>query len=109
MNDSDNSLLKGQVSIFIRPQWFLNTSSVTHMADLLSMMKNPVLNEALKYENEVKLILVLLVDGGPDENPRYLKNIKEYCKFFLELNLDYFTIQTHAPGQSAYNSVECSM
>ncbi|CAG8787439.1 36746_t:CDS:2, partial [Gigaspora margarita] len=49
------------------------------------------------------------IDSGPDENPRYLKNIKEYCKLFKKLNFDYFTIQTHAPEQSAYNPVERSM
>ncbi|CAG8636032.1 20688_t:CDS:2, partial [Cetraspora pellucida] len=75
------------------------------MADLLSMMKNLVLNEALKYEDKVKPILVLLVDSSPNENFRHLK----YCKLFLKLNLDYFTIQTYALRQSAYNPVEHSM
>ncbi|CAG8786717.1 19796_t:CDS:2 [Gigaspora margarita] len=73
------------------------------------MTKNPVLSSKLKLENEFKPILVLLVDGGSDENPRHLKNIKKYCKLFIELNLDYYTIRTHAPGQSAYNFVEHSM
>ncbi|CAG8787572.1 26318_t:CDS:2, partial [Gigaspora margarita] len=70
---------------------------------------NPDLDQTLKIENEFKLILVLLVNGGPDKNPRYLKNIEEYCKLFKLLNLDYFTIRTYAPGQSAYNLVEKSM
>ncbi|CAG8835179.1 16995_t:CDS:2, partial [Gigaspora margarita] len=79
------------------------------MADIMLMMENPVLNNALKLKNEFKPILVLLVDGGPDENPRHLKNIIEYYKLFIELNLDYFTVRTHALGQSAYNPVECSI
>ncbi|CAG8836581.1 35560_t:CDS:2, partial [Gigaspora margarita] len=44
----------------------------------------------------VKPIWVLLVNRGPDENPRYLKNILRY-------------IRMHAPGQSAYNPVEQAM
>ncbi|CAF3702309.1 unnamed protein product [Rotaria sp. Silwood1] len=40
---------------------------------------------------QVKPILITTVDGGPDENPHTL--------FIL----------THAPGQSAYNIVECRM
>ncbi|CAG8844678.1 8512_t:CDS:2, partial [Gigaspora margarita] len=79
------------------------------MADILSLLENPNLDQTLKIENEFKLILVLLVDGGLDKNPRYLKNIEEYCKLFKILNLDYFTIRTHAPEQSAYNPVERSM
>ncbi|RIB07348.1 hypothetical protein C2G38_2214703 [Gigaspora rosea] len=107
--DSNDSLRNGQLSIFIRPQWLLKTSSLTHMVDLMQIVENPILSSKLKLENEFKPILVLLVDGSPDENPRHLKNIKEYCKLFIELNLDYFTIRTHAPGQSAYNPVERSM
>ncbi|GET56001.1 hypothetical protein GLOIN_2v1783204 [Rhizophagus irregularis DAOM 181602=DAOM 197198] len=33
----------------------------------------------LDNNNMHRPILVLLVDGGPDENSRHLKNIKEYC------------------------------
>ncbi|CAG8852893.1 44563_t:CDS:1, partial [Gigaspora margarita] len=89
--------------------WLINTSSSTHMADILFLSENPELEEALKIENEFKPILILLVDGGPDENPKYLKNIKEYCNLFKKLNLDYLSVRTHAPGQSAFNPVERSM
>ncbi|GES87572.1 hypothetical protein GLOIN_2v1766467 [Rhizophagus clarus] len=63
----------------------------------------------LDSSNMHRPIVVLLVDGGPDENPRHLKNIKQYCKYFRDADLDYMTIRTHAPGQSAYNPVERSM
>ncbi|CAG8641988.1 30528_t:CDS:2 [Gigaspora margarita] len=109
LEDSNDSLHNGQLLIFIRPQWLLKTSSLTHIVDLIQIVENPDLSSKLKLEDEFKPILVLLVDNGPDENPRHLKNIKEYCKLFIELNLDYFTIRTHAPGQSAYNPVERSM
>src|SRR2546421_12810914 len=59
--------------------------------------------------DQVRPIWILLVNGGPDENPRHMKNIIEYCKLFRSLNLDYLTVRTHAPEQSAYNSVERSM
>ncbi|CAB4484137.1 unnamed protein product [Rhizophagus irregularis] len=58
---------------------------------------------------EIRPIWVLLVDGGPDENPRHLKNIKTYCQLFRKFNLDYLTVRTHAPEQSKYNPVERSM
>src|SRR3954452_22408840 len=52
---------------------------------------------------------MLLVDRGPDENSRHLKNIKTYCHLFQKFDLDYLTVRTHAPGQSKYNSVERGM
>src|SRR5213076_2155088 len=48
-------------------------------------------------------------DGGPDENPWFLANISKYLLLFKKLDLDYLTVRTHAPGQSAYNPVERSM
>ena len=60
----------------------------------------------LDNNNKHRPIVVLLVNGGPDENPRHLKNIKQYCQYFCNADLDYMTIRTHAPGQSAYNPVK---
>src|SRR4051812_48284018 len=60
-------------------------------------------------DQKLKPIMCLLVDEGSDENSRFLKNIINYCKFFIYYNLDYLTIRTHAPDQSAYNSIEKSM
>ncbi len=38
-----------------------------------------------------------------------MKNIFQYCRIFRAFDLDYLSIWTHAPGQSAYNPVERSM
>ncbi|CAG8835559.1 27447_t:CDS:2, partial [Gigaspora margarita] len=62
-------------------------SSSTHIADILSLSENPDLDQALKIENEFKLILVLLVNSGPDKNPRYLKNIEEYSYNLVERSM----------------------
>src|SRR2546421_12355141 len=79
------------------------------MSDLQSTVANQHFVIALTKNGQVRPIWVLVVDGGPDENPRHMKNIIEYCKLFRSLNLDYLTVRTHAPGQSAYNPVERSM
>ena len=63
----------------------------------------------LKKEGKGRPIWIFLVDGGPDENPKHMKNIIQYAHLFRALDLDYLTVQTHAPGQSAYNPVERSM
>ncbi|CAG8715305.1 23345_t:CDS:2 [Cetraspora pellucida] len=105
-NEESNDLRTGQVVIFVRPQWSIGTSSVIHMKDLISLASNNQYSDALKTNNEIKLIWFLLVDGGSDENPRHFKNIESYCKLFKQFDLDYLTIRTHAPGQSKYNPVE---
>jgi len=63
----------------------------------------------LKANGQIRPIWILLVDDGPDENPRHLKNIKVYCQLFKKFDLDYLSVQTHAPGQSKYNPVERGM
>ncbi|CAG8848948.1 26266_t:CDS:2, partial [Gigaspora margarita] len=108
-NEENDDLRTGQVAIFVRPQWSIGTSSITHAEDLISLVSDNQYSEALKINNEIKPIWVLLVDGGPDENPRHFKNIESYCKLFKKFDLDYLTVRTHAPGQSKYNPVERSM
>ena len=97
------------MSIFVRPEYFVRTSSRTHMVDLLKIAHDEQFEETTKWQGKMKSIWVLLVDGGPDENLKHLKNILEYSKLFKQQNLDYLTVRTHAPGQSAYNPVERSM
>ncbi|CAG8812495.1 5809_t:CDS:1 [Cetraspora pellucida] len=65
--------------------------------------------EVFKINNTVKPVWVLFTDGGPDENPRFINNIYQYCCLFKKLDLDYLTIRTNAPGQSAFNPVERAM
>ena len=49
------------------------------------------------------------VDGGPDENPRFEKNIIMGCKTFRDFDLDCLIEVTNAPGLSAYNRAERRM
>src|SRR3954447_4015673 len=79
------------------------------MQDLESLTFDPQYDYALKINGEIRPIWVLLVNRGPDENPRHLKNIKMYCQLFQKFNLDYLTVRTHAPEQSKYNPVEKGM
>ncbi|CAG8844878.1 7100_t:CDS:2, partial [Gigaspora margarita] len=108
-SDSNDSLRKGQLAIFIRPQYNVGTSSNTHMADLITLTNQESFKHIFENNGQIKPIWVLLVDGGPDENPRHLKNICRYSRLFQFLDLDYLTVRTHAPGQSAYNPVERAM
>jgi hypothetical protein len=108
-SDTNDTFRNGQLSIFIRPQYQIGTSSTSHMSDLNSLTQDNQFDEILKINGRIKPIWILLVDGGPDENPRHMKNILQYCRMFRVFDLDYLSIRTHAPGQSAYNPVERSM
>src|SRR6266542_6118614 len=79
------------------------------MQDLKSLASNSQYNDVLKMNGTIRPIWILLVDGGPDENPRHLKNIKAYYQLFKKFDLDFLSIRTHAPGQSKYNLVERGM
>ncbi|CAG8821906.1 42462_t:CDS:2 [Gigaspora margarita] len=107
--DSNDTLCKGQLAIFVHPQYNVGTSSNTHMVDLITLTNQKSFNNIFKNNNQVKPIWVLLVDRGPDEHSRYLKNILRYSKFFQYLDLDYLIVRMHTPGQLAYNLVERAM
>ncbi|CAG8780395.1 8412_t:CDS:2, partial [Cetraspora pellucida] len=108
-SDTNDTLHRGQMLIYIHPQYKIGTSLKTHMNDLYSLMNNGSFDNMLKVNNKIRPIWVLLVDRGPDKNLCYLKNISHYCNIFRSFDLDYLIIRTHAPGHSAYNPVERSM
>ncbi|CAG8839327.1 33584_t:CDS:2, partial [Gigaspora margarita] len=65
-------------------------------------------SEALKINNEIKPILVLLVNGGPNESSRHFKNIESYFMAILLgklagiiLLIDYF--EKHLDSQNNIN------
>ncbi|PKY57818.1 hypothetical protein RhiirA4_449129 [Rhizophagus irregularis] len=75
------------------------------MADLESIVSNEEFSVTIKKNRQVRPIWILLVDGGPYENPKHMKNIIQYAHLFRSLDLDYLTVHTYASGQSAYNPV----
>ncbi|CAI2194187.1 701_t:CDS:1, partial [Funneliformis geosporum] len=80
-------------------EYFIGTSSTTHIVDLESIISNEEFSTTLKKEGKLRPIWILLVDGRPDENPKYMKNIIQYAHLFSALDLDYLTIRTHASDQ----------
>ena len=45
--------------------------------------------------HEEKKVMIVTVDGGPDENPRYEKTINCSIKYFVENGLDAFFFATN--------------
>ncbi|CAH0560582.1 unnamed protein product [Brassicogethes aeneus] len=60
-------------------------------------------------DNEVKPVLIISSDGGPDENPRYRKVIAHAIGHFKKYDLDAIFIVTNTPGRSTFNRVEGRM
>ncbi len=58
---------------------------------------------------DIKPIAILLVDGGPNENPRYPKKFRAAIRHFKRHNLDAIFIACQASGQSTFNAVERRM
>ena len=59
--------------------------------------------------SEYKPVWMKGVDGGPDENQRFEKNIIMGCKTFRDFDFDCLIEVTNAPGLSAYNRAEIRM
>ena len=79
----------GETYIGIRSQKHNNSSAFSHHQDLQRVAE--LFPEALKDDDgETLPILIIGTDGGPDENPRFEKNINMGSKLMKEWNLDHF-------------------
>ncbi len=86
------------------------STAATHSADFMTMEKLAEFQEFMKNEEAVvKPVVLIMVDGGADENPRYAKTLCAAIGHFKRYGLDALFITCHAPGQSAYNAVERRM
>ncbi|CAM1298191.1 Uncharacterised protein r2_g765 [Pycnogonum litorale] len=82
--------------------------ATTHALNLRDIYEDVVEFQSLLHrpDGSKKPVLVVFVDGGPDENPRCQKTIACAVDQFKYLQLDALYIVTQAPGRSAYNQVE---
>jgi hypothetical protein len=100
----------GPTYISIRSGKHSSSTAKTHARDFSKLMEIDEFDTITKTESgEIKPIFIILVDGGPDENPRYPKTIKSAIHHFKQYNLDALFIATNAPGRSAFNPVERRM
>ena len=60
------------------------------------------------HTNIPKPVIIVVVDGGPDENPRFMKTISVAIHNF-KMILDALFVCTNAPKRSAFNRVERRM
>jgi len=100
----------GPTFITIRSGKHSTSTAKSHARDFSHLMQLEEFDIVTKSKDgKEKPIFILLVDGGPDENPRYPKTINAAIDHFLKFNLDALFIATNAPGRSAFNPVERRM
>lgn len=98
----------GPTYIAIRSGKHSSSTAFSHGLDfdkLLTLQEFDVITRT-GIDRLVKPILMLTVDGGPDENPRYQKVITVAVHHFLQHDFDALFLATNAPGRSAFNRVE---
>ena len=54
-------------------------------------------------------VMTVIINRGPDKNPRYMKTMECSIDYFLMQDLDALFIATNAPGPSVFNRVERRM
>ena len=65
---------------------------------------------SVKNKNgDIKPILCVAIDGGPDESPSNHKTLLAWCNRFKKEDIDAIFVFSNAPGLSAYNKVERRM
>uniref|UniRef100_A0A0B7BG25 C2H2-type domain-containing protein n=1 Tax=Arion vulgaris TaxID=1028688 RepID=A0A0B7BG25_9EUPU len=101
----------GPTYIAIRSGKHCSSSAYAHGLDYERLLELEEFDIITKDQSNklVKPVLMLSVDGGPDENPRYQKVIDVAIHHFLKQNLDALFVATNAPGRSAFNRVERRM
>ena len=100
----------GATYIGIRSTKHSASSAFTHFQDMMRVCSLPEFATSFQTDrHEEKKVMIITVNGGSDENPKYEKTINCSIKYFIENGLDAFFLATNAPGRSAFNRVEHRM
>ena len=85
------------------------SSAYHHLQDMKRIRSFDIFDGSFKNNGKAKPVMIVTVDGGPEENPRYTKTTECAIDYFLSQDLDAFFLATNAPGRSAFNPVERRM
>ena len=86
-----------------------SSTAYWHGRDFDHVLKLEEFQNIVKNEGEVKPIVMIFSDGGPDENPCFPKTLNVAVQHFKKHKFDALLISTHAPSLSTYNQVERRM
>ena len=107
---NDAVTYSGATYIGIRSVKHSASSAFTHFQDTMRVCSLPEFATSFQTDrHEEKKVMIVTIDGGPDENLRYEKTINCSIKYFVENGLDAFFLATNTPGCCAFNLVERRM
>ncbi|CAH1111574.1 unnamed protein product [Psylliodes chrysocephalus] len=88
----------------------LSTANTHHAQDFETLLELEEFRPLAKIDHGlVKPVVIMTVDGGPDEIPRYQKVIGFAIQHFKRHDLDALFLATNVSERSAYNIVERRM
>ncbi|CAF0981397.1 unnamed protein product [Didymodactylos carnosus] len=100
----------GPTYIAVRSAKHDRPDAQTHLKDFDTLVKLKEFEKACRdIHGNVKPIVIITVDGGPDDNPRFPKTLMAAIAKFRRYNLDALFVLTQAPGQVTFNVVERRM
>ena len=99
----------GPTYVAIRSAKHCSSTAEQHLIDMKRVSLLSEFQDDMYKDGLHKPIMIITVDGGPDENPRYSKTIKCAIDYFCTYKLDALFVATNAPGRSAFNRVERRM
>ncbi|CAF1566007.1 unnamed protein product, partial [Adineta steineri] len=100
----------GSTYIVIRSAEHDKSISANHRDDFNHLINLEEFKEvALNHSNKVKPIVIITVDGGPDENPRFPETLASSIDIFKTHDRDALFVLTYGSGLSEFNAVECRM
>ena len=100
----------GTTYIAIRSAKLADSSAFHHLRDLNKVRSLPKLIDSFQDKSsKEKKVMIVTVDGGLDENPRYANTINCAIDYLNEHDLDAYFVITNAPARSAFNRVERRM
>ena len=104
MGETGRITYSGPTVIRIRSGKHDSSSAAGHAMDLRYILKNEIFKSISQTtDGEVKPVVIVCSDGGPDENPRYESVIRFAIDNFKMYDLDGYFAVTNAPGRSAFN------
>lgn len=106
---SDAVTYSGSTYVAIRSAKHSGSSALHHLQDMKRIRSLPEFESSFTNGDGIKPVMIVTVDGGPDENPRYKKTLYCAIDYFCSFDLDALFIATNAPGRSAFNRAERRM
>lgn len=76
----------GPTYIAIRSGKHDSSNAASHAIDLENLLDIKEFEAIVKFNNQIKPILIITSDGGPDENPRYLHIFEIHKSSFFHIN-----------------------